>query len=159
MPLTIRSLARPSLLAAALLAACGSDSGLTGVSDTEPTELTLRIEKEIPDDLPDDFASIDTAFISGDTLHLSVFYPGGCAETHEFGLLAQAGPMDVDPPEVLLVLLHDGKNDSCRAALHSDLRTDLMPIQSLLDQGNTLRLRLFEPNGIAAVDEVLDYTF
>jgi hypothetical protein len=154
-PVTSRELV-PFCVAAALLTACG-DSGLTTV-DGDGTRLPLRIVTEVVLPNPTTPASIEGASVSGDTLHLRVSYAGGCGH-HEFGLAAQRGLIESTPPQVIVVLRHEGQGDPCRAGFGADVEADLRPLQALLADGRTIRIRLYEPQADTPVDVQLDYAF
>lgn len=85
-------------------------------------------------------------------------YAGGCGQ-HEFGLAAQRGLLESTPPQVIVALRHEGHGDPCRAGLAADVEADLRPLQALLADGRTIRIRLYEPQADTPVDAQLEYTF
>lgn len=144
------------MTAAALLTACG-DFGLTAV-DSDGTRVPLLIVTQVVLPNPTTFASVEAASIHGDTLRVHVSYAGGCGK-HEFGLSAERGLLDSTPPQVVMVLRHDGHGDPCRARLEADLEADLRPLQALVGAGRTVRVRLYEPQASTPIDAPLEYTF
>jgi hypothetical protein len=143
---------------ALILAACGS-SGLTAV-DEDGDRLPLRIVSDVrqPDSTQTP-ATIETASISGDTLHLRLSYAGGCGGPHEFGLTASNSLSGSEPPEVKVILHHDGHGDPCRAGLGQEVIADLRPLQRIAGDHRTLQVRLYEPWGLAPVAPLLVYSF
>jgi hypothetical protein len=154
----LRSLSRDLRWAsvAVLFAACGDD-GLTSVGP-DLTQIPLRLASQVS--LPDlsTPASIDEARIVGDALRLRVSYSGGCTR-HDFGVTGQRVLLESDPPQVVVVLRHDGHGDPCRANVTSDLGVDLRPLRSLLSGGGTLGLRLYQPQSSTPIGAALLYVF
>jgi len=91
-------------------------------------------------------ATITSAQVERQTLHLMVEYGGGCA-THRFALVAGTELGESLPPYTVLRLAHDGNGDPCRALLGKQLEVDLSPILPLVNQsgGSALRFILVEP--------------
>ena len=71
---------------------------------------------------------IREAEIEGDVLSLRVQFGGGC-RTHDFYLVASSLFMESEPPQVNVLLSHDGHGDLCRAFLTEDLAFDLGPLK------------------------------
>jgi hypothetical protein len=156
MPSTPRQLLCFWTAAAALVTACG-DSGLTAV-DASGTRIPLRLVDAVALPNPTTPATIETATIRGDTLRLRVSYAGGCGG-HEFGLAGQRALLESTPPQVIVVLRHEGHGDPCRAGLRADVDVDLRPLQSLVSDGHSIRMRLYEPQTDIPIDALLEYTF
>ncbi len=144
-------------LIAAMLAlpalACGTPAGPTLSAE----DLVLQVADLDWSTLPGDQATITSAELQGHTLHLRVQYGGGCAP-HRFALVTGTAIAESFPPYALFRLAHDGSGDPCDALVNRDLRVDLTPIVSLLQQGGgtSLRFGLMEPGQHrAAVGELL----
>ena len=103
-------------------------------------------------------ATIETASISGDTLHLALSYAGGCGD-HEFGLAASSSLTQSDPPQVTVILRHDGHNDTCRALVRHSITADLRNLQALAGDHRTVRVQLFGPWDLTPFETVLVYDF
>jgi hypothetical protein len=143
---------------AVLVGACG-DSGLTAV-DSDGDRIPLRMVSEVRlADSTGSPASIEAASISGDTLHLRLSYAGGCGGPHEFGLAAARTLVASAPPQVTLILRHDGHGDPCRAGFGRDVDADLRPLQTIAGEHRTLQVRLYEPWAATPVETPLDYSF
>jgi len=157
--MTALSYTRLRLSAAVVLIGCGTSSGLTAV-DEEGDRLPLQIVSDFrqPDSTQTP-ATIETASISGDTLHLRLSYAGGCGRPHEFGLAASRNLIEADPPQVAVILRHDGHNDICRAGLGQSVVADLRPLQGIAEDHRTLRVQLYEPWALAPVAWMLVYSF
>ena len=143
--MTVTARTRPWLGAALLLLGCAGCSGLTAV-DEDGDRIPLRIVSDFrqPDSTQTP-ATIETASISGDTLHLRLSYAGGCGAPHKFGLAASNNLTESDPPQVTVILHHDGHNDTCRAGLGHTVIADLRPLQGIAGNHRTLQVRLYEP--------------
>ncbi len=94
-----------------------------------------------------DAVEILEARIDGNVLQLDVRYGGGCLE-HDFWLAASSFFMESQPPQVAVMLSHDGHGDLCRALIFRTLRFDLSPLRRTFLEGGdpeghgTLLLRL-----------------
>ena len=109
---------------------------------------------------PLDAWALDTAFVAGDSLALTVSYGGGC-ESHEFWLLAvdgfhelpTAGP--VPTASVALFLAHDDHDDRCEAYVTRTESFHLGPLWSAFqDRFPAGRLQLRIPTGQGSADSV-----
>jgi hypothetical protein len=143
----------------ALVSVACSGSGLTAV-DENGDRIPLRIVSDFrqPDSTQTP-VTIETASISGDTLHVRLSYGGGCGGPHEFGLAASGSLIESDPPQVMVILRHDGHGDPCRAGLGANVIADLRPLQGIAGDHTTLRVQLHEPWALAPVEPVLVYSF
>ena len=79
---------------------------------------------------PRDGFALKTASIDGDVLNVAVQFGGGCA-AHDFKLFWDGASLETFPPQVTLVLAHDGHGDSCEAFLGKTLAFDLAPLKAL----------------------------
>ena len=147
-----------ALLGGALtLLGCGSDD-LTAVHE-DGDQIPMRIVTDFrqPDSTRTP-ATIETASISGHTLHLALSYPGGCG-IHEFGLAAFDSVTESDPPQVTVILRHYGHNDTCRALVTHSVTAELTDLQGLAGDHRTLRVRLYGPWDLTPVETELVYDF
>ena len=145
------------LPATTLILACGS-GGLAAVNE-DGDQIPLRVIEDLrrPDSTQTP-VTIEAASISGDTLHLRLSYAGGCGR-HEFGLAASSRLVESDPPQVTVVLRHDGHGDTCRGGLAPNVIAELLPLQGIAGNHTSLRILLYEPWALAPVDQVLVYRF
>jgi hypothetical protein len=88
---------------------------------------------------PTDYFFIDTAFLSGNILNITVSYAGGC-ETHNFELYSQGDFCGTPPCYINLYLSHDSNNDLCEASLIETLCFDISTYIS-----NDNYISLFDP--------------
>ena len=68
--------------------------------------------------------TIDTAYVTGDTLRATVTYSGGCGQ-HEFSLEKHGFMMKSLPPKQPLRIVHRSYGDPCRALIREELSFDL----------------------------------
>ena len=80
------------------------------------------------DTLPMDAFKMDSAYVSGDYLHLQVSYSGGCRQ-HDFNLWKLPSSIVLDPPPVELMLSHENKDDMCEAWITEWLEFSLRPLR------------------------------
>ena len=113
-----------SLIAAAAMASLAPLAGCQ-VTDA-PAGRQVRIV-DSGATFPRDPASIQSASITKDTLHLRVVHGGGLEE-HDFALFAFEF-MESNPVQVHVVLSHDAGNDRGEALLVKDLSFDLSPLR------------------------------
>jgi hypothetical protein len=149
---------RLGLVAANLSLACGGGSGLTEVNGGGDWIPLRVIENPRQPDSTQTPVTIEAASISGDTLHLRLHYAGGCG-THEFGLAASDRLIESDPPQVTVILRHDGHADVCRAGRGANVIANLLPLRRIAGDHISLRVQLYEPWALAPVDQLLVYTF
>jgi len=79
--------------------------------------------------LPDDPFDMDTVFITGDCLTITLWYSGGCKD-HLFSVVELpiwCGTPPVPPPQLLLC--HDANKDACEAYLQETVAFDLTGLQ------------------------------
>lgn len=103
-----------------------------------------------------DPATIDSAHVVGDILHLHLSY-GGCG-THAVALL-QTGPfMESFPVQVPLSLAHDANGEACRMLVRSQERFDLTALKEsyrkAYGSGGTILLQVRAPGATPAVTAV-----
>lgn len=140
-----------SLVALALSAACSAptfDEPKTGIN-------AVQIGGEMSG-YRFDPATIDSAYVVGDILHLHLSY-GGCG-THAVALL-QTGPfMESFPVQVLLSLAHDARGEACRMLVRSQERFDLTALKesyrTAYRSSGTILLRVRAPGPTPAVTSV-----
>jgi hypothetical protein len=141
------------------LASCADSSWLEPV-DEDSRFIPLRIMDAHDQARPTDpIVEIMDATVSGDTLFLTLEYAGGCGGAHEFGLAASNTLEESEPPAVKVVLHHDARGDNCRAGLGAEVMADLRPLRTVAGDHHALRIRLFEPEGVAPVLPWLLYSF
>jgi hypothetical protein len=68
--------------------------------------------------------NIDTAYVTGNVLAISVSYSGGCKE-HSFSLSTNKGVMKSLPPKMNLILHHKNNSDHCETLIHSTFSYDI----------------------------------
>lgn len=66
--------------------------------------------------------------INGNTVEITVSYPGGCA-AHNFEIIWDATVLYSNPPKINIVIIHDNNGDSCEAYITEVLR---FPLDSLI---------------------------
>ena len=64
--------------------------------------------------------------IQGDILKLTVTYSGGCKD-HTFELKANGAIMKSMPPQMPIMLIHEGNGDDCRSLIEETLKFDVSP--------------------------------
>lgn len=76
-----------------------------------------------------DAVTIDTAFISGDSVSFTVNYGGGCKE-HDFFLIANPYFLESYPVQASILLSHDSNEDHCEALItKSGIKFNLLPLR------------------------------
>lgn len=83
--------------------------------------------------------NISATKIEGDILTIIVSYSGGC-EDHVFDLYTNKKYMKSMPPQLNLILEHDGNGDACRAMISQDLKFDISEIKTAMSPN--LRLNI-----------------
>jgi hypothetical protein len=104
-----------------------------------------------------DTVSVDSAWVTVDSLHLDVSYGGGC-ETHDFRAFAPSSFAQSNPPELPVYLRHDGHADACRAIIRETIAFDVTPAADLY-RGNLgldgwFRLAVTWPNSPSSTSTV-----
>jgi hypothetical protein len=102
---------------------CSQTKNLSG--NQENSCAPLKLLSGSPDSLRVDYCQIDSVYIDGDCLVLSLTYGGGCGET-EFKLFRTQSVLESFPPQTSL-LYSFVDNDPCRALETKTLRFDLTP--------------------------------
>lgn len=136
-------------VAAALLlcVGLGACSLFGGDTDTQPVKLLFGDETKF-DTLAADPATITDANVDGRILRLGVEFTGGCAE-HRFDLYATGPIIETLPLQASVLLVHDGRGDTCNETVSKTLRFRLTPLIEDLKEhanlGDRLYLAIFEP--------------
>ncbi|MEM6533221.1 MAG: hypothetical protein AAF654_11380 [Myxococcota bacterium] len=140
---------------AALGFACGDDEADVGVGDGA-FSIAITTEASVCGEPPTEPSSVKvtSAQISGDTLTVSVEFPGGC-DSHRFDLCWNGGWTRSDPPRFGLWLVHE-TNDICEALLSEALTFDLAPIESAY-YANGLDTGVTDEVLLTIGDELLTY--
>jgi hypothetical protein len=71
---------------------------------------------------------IESVEIAGDILTVKVQYTGGCAK-HEFVLHTPGGFMKSVPPQIMVSLFHNAKNESCKAIVDETVQFNIRKIR------------------------------
>ena len=71
---------------------------------------------------------MSAAWITGDTLAVTVSYSGGC-QVHRFTLVASDSFLESDPVQLEVTLAHNANGDPCRAWLTEDRLFSLVPVK------------------------------
>lgn len=131
--------------------ACGNKSTVTTAeenavnekSDVEIPEVpAIEIVENLPKDSGDAYTIRET-MVYGSRLSIVLTYGGGCKD-HEFQLFTTGAIMKSMPPQMQILLFHDGNDDMCRALVTDTVSFDLKPVKP---QGNgSLILRLQDYN-------------
>jgi hypothetical protein len=132
------------LFAALSFAACKSkqdtaatESGNQPVTQTEAPR--IEIVQDMPDDGSGDDYTIESVKVYGSEISYVVRYGGGC-EPHDFKLMTTGAIMKSMPPQMSVVLHHNGNGDKCRALVTDTVSFDLSPVRP--DGSGSLILRM-----------------
>ena len=90
---------------------------------------------------PIDGFYIDSSSVTADTLRVYVAYSGGCKE-HDFFLFGSTAWAESAPPQMSMVIIHDGHWDMCEAWIHKTLRFDLSPIRTRWGSGESVFIHI-----------------
>ena len=101
---------------------------------------------------PRDGFDIKSTSLAGDVLSVIVSFGGGC-KAHDFKLFWDGTSLETNPPQVTLVLAHDGHGDTCEAFVTRTLTFDLAPLKAVDDHEVSVTLT----GGVAPVG--LEFTF
>jgi hypothetical protein len=71
---------------------------------------------------------IDSTQVNGDILSVFVNYSGGCQE-HSFELYSNGMYAKSLPPQLLLCLRHDNKEDACRELINQELKFNIIKLK------------------------------
>ena len=74
---------------------------------------------------------VNSAVIQADLLTASVSYSGGCTQ-HSVNLYAYSGILKSNPPQLSLVLSHNGNGDLCEAYITGQIKFDLKNLKEYL---------------------------
>jgi hypothetical protein len=109
-------------------------NNINAVKDSECNRFITDSESNLSK-LPSDAFSLNSFFIAGDFLTASVSYSGGCEE-HCFNLAWNAMIMESYPPQTVLILSHDSKNDNCREYINDNIRINISDFKKKLTSSN-----------------------
>lgn len=84
-----------------------------------------------------DAFQVDSVSVSGDTLVVRVRYSGGCKE-HDFFVVGSQDWVQLAPPLMYVVVIHDGHLDPCEAWVTQTLRIGLTSIREQRGSGVVL---------------------
>ncbi len=130
------------LILLGMLVMAGCRSKKKAISGQEPavTEYVktpsckpMLLEEEPFLPIASDIYDLDTAWVSGNCLHITVMYSGGCGET-DFQLYYNNRIMKSYPPQTNLFLSFTD-NDPCRAVVKDTLSFDLSPFEAMARAG------------------------
>lgn len=99
----------------------------------------------------------DPYFISGirfegELLIVTVGYPGGCA-SHGFEVQGELGPVDSDPMQATIAIVHESHGDNCEAWIQEDIRINLKELLGV-DRADLL---IFNPSQAETKYSFFDY--
>lgn len=110
------------------------------IQKTQPMELKATLGK-IPEH--SDPLTIESATIKGNILTIEVTYGGGCQE-HEFQLIGSEMIAKSMPPIRSMKLIHNAKEDNCRAIVPQTLKFDIRKLAYKQEAGSEIYLNLDE---------------
>jgi hypothetical protein len=84
---------------------------------------------------------IDTAFINGNILYLSVHYSGGC-KYHRFEFIGNPAIMKSMPPKRSAKLIHMDDNDDCESIVNEQIEVDIRELSVTETTGSEIILLL-----------------
>lgn len=87
--------------------------------------------------------TIESATIEGNILTIEVTYGGGCQE-HEFQLIGSEMIAKSMPPIRSIKLIHNAKEDNCRAIVPQTLKFDIRNLAYKQEAGSEIYLNLDE---------------
>jgi hypothetical protein len=90
---------------------------------------------------PADPFNLDTFYIFGNYFYASLSYSGGCEE-HCFNLGWNEMIMESYPPQTVLDLFHDSKNDMCRAFINDSIKINISDFKKKLSNSNIREILL-----------------
>jgi len=133
MPMKMNRFFLSNLLVVVFVLGTGCDSEVLQDSDLDSGERVrfvldgLDADSEISDNF-----ELRSAIWNGKHLDISVAYSGGCKE-HAFTLYSSAVNIAIYPPQIGVVLAHDGNGDSCEAYIAETISID---VSSLVNRMN-----------------------
>lgn len=149
------------ILITSLLWGCKNASVSTNGDIQTSNEIILFHNSPGPD-FYNNFAIIDTASITGDTLILVVSYSGGC-RTHDFRLFGSRSIIKTNPPQAEIYLSHNFNADMCEAWMTEIIKFDLTPLKNYylqtFDNTGHLLLRIYEPVTNIVYAPLIRYNF
>ena len=95
-----------------------------------------------------DPVTLQSAHLEGMTLRLDVSYAGGCKD-HSFAAVSPTGVLESLPPQIAVLLRHDGDGDQCEAAIRQDLSFDITPLVEYLGP-EPFYIRIYTPGSTEA---------
>lgn len=105
-----------------------------------PQQIIARIGK-FPDSPNPTSApiTIDSAFISGNTLHLKTTYFGGC-KYHRFEFVGNPAIMKSNPPKRTAMLIHYDDEDICGEKINEEIEIDIRALSITETRGSEIIL-------------------
>ena len=77
---------------------------------------------------PGDAFAVDSLKINSDTLSLFVNYGGGCKE-HSFDLYSSGAMAKSLPPQITMILKHNGHDDKCKMQIIQELKFNIAQLK------------------------------
>jgi hypothetical protein len=102
---------------------------LDEAGNDQQAERVVLADGSNPKDWRKDLHFVEGARIEKDTLHLRIWYAGGCAE-HDFRLVAWNFILEARTLQTELLLAHNANGDSCKAIIKETLRFDISPLRA-----------------------------
>jgi hypothetical protein len=82
------------------------------------------------------------AEIIGNFMEIEVQYGGGCVELHDFTLIGSPNLAKSLPPQRAIQLIHDSKNDTCKALITKKIKFSITNLAENTNKGNKVILKL-----------------
>lgn len=121
-----------------LFAGCKSKKNLK-TENIEPEINQIQVARLGDLNQKSDPIQIDSVYISGNTMTLRVTYGGGCEE-HEFELVGSEMISKSLPPIRSIKLIHNAKEDKCRALVIKDIQFDIKALTYVPEKGSEIFL-------------------
>lgn len=140
----LTSLASITLLLGIAVTSCSViDNQSSGSSNGTQSSKVLIVDQNT-DKYPSDPVGIRDASVAGDSLTMLVAYSGGC-KPHDFKVLWNGAMTKSLPPQITVILSHDGHSDMCEAMITQDVTVSLAPLERHAANGGVIiRLEGFD---------------
>jgi hypothetical protein len=112
------------------------------------TSNTMGTKEQYPQAIIGEFSTksdpfrILSAQIQGNFIEIEVQYGGGCVELHDFTLTGSPNLLKSNPPQRIIQLTHDSKNDMCKALITKKLKFGISNLAEHTKKGNKVILKL-----------------